>query len=379
MALKTVSEQAATPVPEGGSTGDAWRDQRIAWRQAIDTNRDQWGRPKVALPASSKTPGKEVGYRRASSYGSPLEDATNLELWKMRQVARGIARNRALRLEVTRAEVGLDGAEAEAKASKKELNDIAKRAMDVVGSGDAASIGTSLHDVCELIDRGVDPGHVPEEYLADVEAYRVLVAGFRMVSIERFVVQDEHRVAGTLDRAGELLAPIITPWGLPVAAGDVVIVDQKTAQRMDFAGPKFGVQGWIYATGEPYDPVQKVRVPWGHAQPRADVAVIAHTPSGLGTADLYAIDLQEAGLAAEIAREVYDWRNWRGKRLITKTETAAVMVERWKETVASAADLDALKALARQANTAGAWCDPIRELFTARKTELVDQGAKVAA
>lgn len=370
MALKTAS--GVTPTPE--KTGDPFRDQRAAWSAAIESNRDQWGRPKVMLPDGKK----EVGYRRASSYGAPLENDTNLIKWKMRQVERGIARSQALRLEVTRAEVGLASDDPEVvKTSKKTLNDIAERAMDSVGSGDAASVGTSMHDVHELIDRGLDPGHVPEEFRPDVAAYREITAGFRMVSIERFVVQDAHRVAGTLDRAAELLVPLVTPWGLPVPAGDVVILDEKTAQSMDFAGTKFAVQGWVYATGEPYDPEKKCRVAWGHKQPRADVAFIVHVPSGLGTAALYAIDLTEAGEAAAIAKEVYDWRNWRGKKLISATESAPQLLARWTETVESAADLAALKALARQASSSGVWCPELRELFTARKTALA--GELVAA
>ncbi|MCA1694031.1 MAG: hypothetical protein LC749_04485, partial [Actinobacteria bacterium] len=112
-------------------TGDPDLDQRFAFRQAIDNNRDQWGRPRIMLPDGRR----ETGYRRASAYGAPLENDTALVKWKLRQVERGIARRPDLALAVTRAEVGLDGPYDVAKKAKDELNELAEKAMEVVESG----------------------------------------------------------------------------------------------------------------------------------------------------------------------------------------------------------------------------------------------------
>lgn len=345
--------------------------RRFEWQQAIDSNRDQWGRPKIMLPDGSK----EVGYRRASSYGSPLESSAALEKWKLRQVARGIARRSSLRLAVTRAETGLDGDWDEAKAAKKELDDLCEQAMDVVGSGDKASIGTSLHHVFELVDLGRDPGHVPEEWRGDLAAYRSLTDGvFRTLSVERFVVQDDHRVAGTLDRAVEVLVP--TPVhdrdGNVVAnldPGSVVIGDVKTSGSMDFAGCKFGVQCWCYATGKPYDPVEKVRVPWGHDTPRTDWAVIFHVASGSGIAALYWVNLTEAAEAADHVRGDYSWRNWRGKKLITKGRK----VEDFHAICAQCSSVDELMGVYQRAVAAGAWDEVLKARFSRRKRELSER------
>jgi len=335
---------------------------REAWRAAIDNNRDRWGRPMVMLPDGSC----EIGYRRASSYGSPLEDSTALTDWKMRQVARGISRRPALVLATTRAEVGLDGPLSVAKKAKTELNGICKQAMDVVESGDKASIGTSLHHVCELIDFGQDPGHIPQEWRPDIYAYLDLTRGFRMRSIELFIVQDDHQSAGTLDRAVEVIWPLIAPDGTIIPPGDILIGDLKTAQDMAFAGGKFGVQCFIYATGVPYDPINKTRYDWGHQPPRTDWAVIFHVPSGQGKAELYWVNLTEAAIAAQDVRRVYEWRNRRGKLMICQGRPG----EDFPESCAAAQTVDELMAIYQRAVAVGAWCEELRVLFAARRAEI---------
>ncbi|HEX4391621.1 MAG TPA: hypothetical protein VH084_08760, partial [Mycobacterium sp.] len=73
MALKGVS--GSKPI----APSDPVARLRFEFSQAIEGNRDQWGRPKIMLPDGSK----EVGYRRASSYGAPLEDTSALDKWKL--------------------------------------------------------------------------------------------------------------------------------------------------------------------------------------------------------------------------------------------------------------------------------------------------------
>jgi len=198
--------------------------RRFEFAAAIEANRDQWGRPKVMLPDGSK----ETGYRRASSYGAPLEDTTALESWKRRQVARGLSRRGDLQLAVTRSEIGLDSSEYdEQKAAKKEIDALCEQAMEVVESGAKATIGTAEHHVFELVDLGKDPGHIPSQWLPDLNAYRELTRGFEVVGVERFVVEDSHQVAGTLDRAVRLRHDTEAPDGTVLEAGSVIIGDVK--------------------------------------------------------------------------------------------------------------------------------------------------------
>lgn len=358
----------ATPAA-GFSSPEA--ERKFRFREAIEKNRDQWGRPKILLPDGSK----ETGYRRASSYGAPLEDESNLVKWKMRQVARGVSRRSDLALAVTRAEVGLDRTPEEAKKSKTELNDLCEQAMDVVESGAKASIGTSLHDVFEMVDLGQDPGHLPELWRPDLAAYQKLTQIFRVLSSELFVVQDKHRVAGTLDRAVELLVPLAAPDGTVLPAGTVLIGDVKTAQKMDFAGAKFGVQCWVYTTGTPYDPIAKVRTPWEHEPPNQDWALIFHVGSGSGKADVYWVDLVAAAEAAERVRVVYEWRNKLGKALISRGSA----VEDFTVTCEYATSEFDLLAAYERAKAAGEWSELLKARFGRRKAELAAAAAEQVA
>jgi hypothetical protein len=356
MALKGVREAAVV------APADPEARRRWEFDQAIEGNRDQWGRPKIMLPDNSK----EVGYRRASSYGAPLEDASALEAWKLRQVARGVSRLKDLQMAVSRSEMGLDSSEFdEQKASKKELDALCKQAMDAVGSGEKAVIGTGLHHVFEQIDMGKDPGHLDEQWRPDLKAYQELSRGFRSLSVELFVVQDDHEVAGTLDRAVETLHDMEAPDGSVLPAGTVLIGDIKTAQRMEFAGAKFSVQCWTYATATPYDPIEKVRTPWAHTPPNQDWAVIFHVASGSGQARLYWVDLQAAAAAADLVRSVYTWRNRLGKAMVRPAE------ENFVATCALATSVTDLGFAYERAKSAGVWSDSLKALFGARKKELV--------
>lgn len=355
MALKGVSKAAPAP------PSDPVARRRFEFSQAIEANRDQWGRPKILLPDGSK----EVGYRRASSYGSPLEDSAALEKWKLRQVARGISHRPALQLAVTRSEVGLlSGQWDEEKAAKKELDTLCAQAMEVVGSGEKAVIGTAEHHIFEKLDLGLDPGHVPDQWKPDLLAYTELTRGFESLSVELFVVQDDHFVAGTLDRAVRVRHETVAPDGSIIEAGTVLIGDVKTAQKMDFAGGKFAVQCWVYATGTPYNPITKEREPWLHEPPSQDWAVIFHVASGSGAAKLYWVDLKAAAEAACVAREVYEWRNKLGKAMISKA------AENFLATLALAQDEQDLFEAYERAKATGVWGDGLKAAFSVRKREL---------
>jgi hypothetical protein len=355
--IKGVS--GSKPVPPS----DPVARRRFEFSQAIEGNRDQWGRPKVALADGS---GKEVGYRRASSYGAPLEDTTALESWKRRQVARGITRRADLQLAVTRSEVALDSPEFnEQRVAKKEIDDLCEQAMQAVGSGEKAVIGTAEHHIFEKVDLGLDPGHIPAQWRPDLDAYQELTRGFESVSVELFVVQDGHQVAGTLDRAVELRHDHVAPDGTVLEAGSVIIGDVKTAQRMSFAGAKFAVQCWVYATGNPYNPITKQREPWAHEPPRQDWAVIFHVASGSGQARLYWVDLTAAAAAAEVAREIYEWRNKLGKHMISAAP------ENFVATVAMAMSVEDLAEAHTRAVSQGVWTPMLKAIFSARKRELI--------
>lgn len=158
-----------------------------------------------------------------------------------------------------------------------------------------------------------------------------------------------------------------------IEPGSVMLADVKTAQSMDFAGCKFGVQCWAYATSMPYNPVDKIRLEWGHEAPRTDWAVIIHVPSGQGIArlywvdlELYWVDLKLYAQAAEDVREVYEWRNRHGKSGIA----LAAEFEDFHTTAATAKSVDELMSAYSRAVQAGAWNEVLKKAFSRRKAEL---------
>lgn len=371
----------------GGPTGYAHvtvegvEDPLAAHRHAEETaweeSRDDWGRPQVR-----GRDGVMRGYRRASSFGAPLESSFKLDAWKLRQVLRGATLDRSVRVRASRAMADLDSEVDDiAKAAKDELDTLAEEAMRVAGSAEKADIGTALHDVCERYDRGLPIGHVDEEWAPDVAEWQRLIADFDVLDVELIVANHEFGVAGRLDRVcrtrrpfvvrkarrrytrGNVTRPAAPAIVLP--AGTVIVVDQKTSQSMDFAGAKFGVQVMTYATGEPYDPITETFPGWDHEQPSAQWAAILHTPSGHGEGSIHWVDLRAAYGAAVDAHVCYEWRNKYGRRLIDSPEDDAMVL------VAHASDRGELSALHERAlRSADGVTDVLRKALNARWSEL---------
>jgi hypothetical protein len=357
------------------------RDVDAAWRFVEDGEweggRDQWGRPLVRTPD-----GTMRGYRRASSFGSPLESTILLDAWKLRQVARGVTESPALRARVARATVGLSSElEDIVKASKKELDVIAEEAMKLAGSMDKADIGTAIHNICELYDRGLPLGYVDPEWLPDLEEWARLVAQFEVLGVEGIVVNHEFGVAGRYDRVARTRRPFVVRKArkaykrgnvsrpaqpaIVLPAGTVVIVDLKTSGTMDFASAKFGVQVMTYATGTPYDPLNCCDVEWEHGQPSAEWAAIVHIPSGQGRGSIHWVDLRASYGAAVDAGVCYDWRNRYGKRLIDSPD------EDWPLLAAHAGDRAELEYVAELAQRAdGCLSEELTVALRARWYEL---------
>ena len=127
-----------------------------------DFVRDQWGRPLVIPPDG----GNPRPYTRSSSAAKTVEDTYNLELWARRNVAYGMAKDRSLIARVLA--LGGDPSTWDL-ATKKACNAIVEDAAAVALAHRAADIGTAVHRMTEMLDRGqpVDAG----PYEADLEAY----------------------------------------------------------------------------------------------------------------------------------------------------------------------------------------------------------------
>lgn len=255
--------------------------------------RDRYGRPLIVplgplgLPMLDKP---HVAYTRVSSFGEVLEDKYNLSRWQQRMVAKGLALRPDLYL----------AASATPLENKFKLNTIAEQAMEAAGAHTKANIGTELHSLTELVDRGEElPETLPSEHRASLDAYAELACRFEMTAIERFMVCDELQAAGTPDRLGRSLFD---------HAPEVQVLDLKTSGSANYLS-KYACQLAIYAHSQFYDPESGQRTP---VLLDEHTGWIFHVPQGEGTAQLFKVDLKQGWEAALLAADVRKYQKKKG-------------------------------------------------------------------
>lgn len=270
--------------------------------------RDRWGRPLITPPDG----GEPVAYTRATTFAGTLDDTSMLTKWKMRNVAIGVARSKALQM-------GALAADPQDRSGKKTLDEIAENALAAANGSDAATTGTALHSFTEKIERGQPLGYVPEEYLPDLDAYRGLLARERIetIAVEGFCVLDDLGVGGTYDRLNRTPLGLLTPDGRDLAAEGLDVVGDVKTGGIDFAIGKIGMQLAEYSLSEDYDHRNGARAPLGTFSalpgktPRPvsqDWGIIIHLPAGTGTASLVWVNLTVPRAALQLARDVRAYR-----------------------------------------------------------------------
>jgi hypothetical protein len=272
-------------------------------RPEADWHRDDAGRPWIK-PDPTWTPEQTARwlaakdarngqrpYTRVTTYAEAILDGSALARWKMRRVALGMGR----RPDYVVAAAALSAEERD----KKALNDLAEKALEAAGPN-AADIGTALHGFTERIDRGEPVGEVPEQYRADLDAYRAVVESLQWIHREERMVCDGLEVAGTPDGIAYCEHP--DPDGV---VGVPRIVDLKTG-NIEYTAGKFSAQLGIYAHSALYDPETGARrwladlsIRWG---------LVLHMPAGLGSAELRWLNLEHGWAGARLAGPVRRWR-----------------------------------------------------------------------
>jgi hypothetical protein len=182
---------------------------------------------------------------------------------------------------------------------KAELDKVCEAAKEAAAASAAATTGTALHALTELVDRGEDLPVLPAESKADLEAYREATADLRSVLIEQFCVQDALKIGGTPDRVVEY-------------QGRRYIADLKTGS-IEYGVLKIAMQLAVYARSLTYDVASHKRSPHGAD---LDRALIVHLPAGQAACHLHWVDIQAGWQAVMVAREV---RNLRTRRFTDLT------------------------------------------------------------
>lgn len=248
---------------------------------AAEPARDRWGRPLVVPPGG----GPAVAYQRVTTYISCLDDRWALEAWKRRQVAVGLADRPDLLLAVTAH-----------RDDKRRVDRLCDDAMEAARSSAGATIGTAVHALTQLVDRGQPLPVVPDGARGDLDAYQAATRPLEVVAIEQFGVLDGLRVAGTWDRVVEY-------------AGRRVVADVKTGADLSYSWREIAMQVALYSRCQAYDVATGARSDTGVDRRNG---LVIHLPAGQGRCDLHWLPLEAGWEGVQLARAVRDWRRRKG-------------------------------------------------------------------
>lgn len=267
----------------------------------IEIERDRFDRPLIVPPDG----GGPVPYQRVSSYGDVLDDTFNLRKWGERHVALGLV-DRPDLLNQVAANRTEELSSTDEKKRKSAINKLCDEAKEAAGVSKSANTGTALHKITERIDRGEDVPVMPDPYQGDVVAFTNATMMLEPVSVERFLVCDELKAAGTTDRLYR------------IGDTDVLTIgDTKTGKSLAFGATKIAVQLAIYSRSVGYDPATGERTILNIDQDRG---MIVHLPAGTGTCELLWIDIRRGWDLALLSRDVRESRKVGKKDLISPVQ-----------------------------------------------------------
>jgi hypothetical protein len=303
-------------------------------------DRDRYGRPMVIPP----TGGKKVPYSRCTSYIDVLEDKFNLNQWSQRMVALGLASRPDLLLSVSAH-----------RDDKKELNRIVEAAREAAAASAAATTGTALHALTELVDRGQELPVLQDHVLADLAAYKEATKDLNAVHIEQFMVLDSFKIGGTPDRVVKYKK-------------GTYIADLKTGS-IEWGALKIAMQLAIYARSHTYDVATATR---GAHDADVKRGLIIHLPAVEDPAearcDLHWVDLEQGWYAVLTARDVRERRKATFKTLTEPFEAPLVPGDAIKAEIAACTTPDAVRGL--WGTYEAVWTDDLTTIARERVAEL---------
>jgi hypothetical protein len=257
------------------------------------------GAPMVSDPAD---PTKWLRYSRPSGYAKVLDNSFALNDWKINKAMLGVAGSSAMQAQ-------LRSLRDDDKEGFKELRE---KALDKGQANEAADMGTALHAMTARIENPNDSFDPPDEYVADLDAYTDSLCLYGLVSehIEVHMCNDSFRAAGTADRLYRTCKALTAPDGTIIPAGELVLGDLKTGQKLDFSLPGYCVQMAIYADGVFYDVETNLRMPTPAMN--RHWTILVHLPVGKAKCRMIWCSIDVGLKGALLCYEVKDWdRRWK--------------------------------------------------------------------
>jgi hypothetical protein len=197
---------------------------------------------------------KRIRYSRSSGAGKILDDESNLTDWKLRTVVFGASQ---------RPELMAEACVLDPDNDKKALREIAEKCL-VAGKGERrAVIGTAVHAMFDHLDRGDDWTPPPNfEDLCNAYVAALDDWGLMPEAIEIHCVNDEWKLAGTLDRLYRTTKTLVAPDGTIIPIGSVLVGDIKTGKELEYASGSYVTQLVAYVDSVPYDVTTDERLTW---------------------------------------------------------------------------------------------------------------------
>lgn len=316
------------------------------------------------------TTGKLVRYRRSSSVGKILDDESGLTDWKIRTIIEGAAQ---------RPDLMAMASTFDHEANKRELRDIAEQCL-VTGKGtQRATTGTAIHSMLDHVDAEHDWQPAPQ-FAEVVNAYVAVrdANGLVPIDIECKCVNDQWRLAGTMDRRYRTTRTMIAPDGTVIPIGSVLAGDTKTGRTLEYASGVYATQMAAYVDSVRYDPLTDERTPFDPPT-YPDWGLIVHLSHDDGTCVLHWVDLEAGRLGLRLADEVYGWR--RRTDLITpaRAALAAVPVEAVEDDPPPVAASDPITPLDGPTEANEAMLADVREWLRERVAAIVALGGSATA
>lgn len=329
------------------------------WRQVTVPRDKPWKRPLI-IPPGAHPDAKLKPYTRVTTFIGVLENTYNLQRWKMRKVAEGLAQRPDLILLI-----GSLGAQPEDDDEYKEwrskMDEVCEQAIEIAEASAPANIGTALHAYTDRLDRGQPLGKVPKEYQKHLKAYEAATAALTAVHIEKFVVNDQYQTGGTADR-----------FSLLDGHDKLICTDTKTGDVLNYGIAKAAMQKALYVNSMFYDPTTGQRHPIPNIDLERGLIIALNAKSG--TCDLHWIDLKAGWEGVELANNVRAWQRrkdfhspYQPRDLVAEVYSRIVTGIALAETEAELIDL--------WSHAGNAWLPEHTQLAAARKRQLQGETA----
>lgn len=259
------------------------------------------GRPYILVVDEQGRPtGERTTYTRVTKFIEGIEgDRRRLHDWILRQTLKGYT----LSPEVYAARVAVViGAQDE----RDRLNELVEEMQEFARMSERALLGTALHALTERHDLGIPTPIFPAPYRPHLQEWIRLTAPWQPFApwqIERFVVNDQLRAAGTPDR--------IIPMHCQTCGTRYRIIDLKSGRVDGFTLREIEMQLATYAHSQIYDPETGERFSMDLC---TCTAYVVHIPAETGEGQLLELSLTRGWeLCSVLMPQIREARRYRPK------------------------------------------------------------------